>query len=464
MQRSNAADRRSSRIPAALPILVTSLGPGAHFSEICETLVVSAHGCSMRSPVKLDAGVPVHLHSKEGRQTTAQVVYCQPMEAGREGWKLGASLDWPDNFWGLKTCPADWTRLAGNRERALVKTGRGGEASGQAEGQLRQIMAELVKPLQDEVVELREKLGHGEPKRSRFEVSLSQIPPELEEQLEQRLRKDLGSRVLEQTRAQSAQLLEAAKQAIDEKTTRTHDAFLEKVTSKLQSVEKRAQGISEELAEKVRQQFQSGLDELHGHVVDAGHRLERRSEDLSQGLQRNLTQEHQASLGEMRGLQAEIASDSSRLQSQVADLDGRIAKLDESARTLESGLDRRLTQMAHETVNSARSQLEGAVDLILTELATRSGKELGKQVDDACEHLRIIQKGIESSASSTLRGQVTEALQGFEHSMNELAQQSVDSWRHTLASGLNSLARILGEQFQLEAAPNGNKNPHARGE
>jgi hypothetical protein len=418
----------------------------------------------MRSPVQLDAGVPVHFHSKEGRQTTAQVVYCQPMEAGKEGWKLGASLDWPDNFWGLKTCPADWTRLAGSRERTLVKTGRGSEASGQPEGQLRQVIAELVKPLEDEVVQLREKLGSGETRRSRFEVSLSQIPPELEEQLEQRLRKDLGSRVLEQTRAQSAQLLEMAKQAIEEKTTRTHDGFLEKVAAKLQSVEKRAQGISEELAGQLRQQFQSGQDEVHGHVVEAGHRLERRSEDLFQGLQRNLTQEHAASLQQMRSLQAEIASESSRFQSQVADLDGRIAKLDESARTLESGLDRRLTQMAHETVNSARSQLEGAVDLILTELATRSGKELGKQVDDACEHLRIIQKGIESSASSTLRGQVNEALEGFEHSMNELAQQSVESWRHTLASGLNSLARILGEQFQLEAAPNGNKKAHSRGE
>ena len=109
--------RRSSRVPITVPILVTSLEPGAHFSEICETLVVSAHGCSMRSPMRLEAGVPVHLHSKEGRQTMAQVVDCQPMGSDQQGWRLGARLDEPENFWGLKACPEDWVRLPRLRRR-----------------------------------------------------------------------------------------------------------------------------------------------------------------------------------------------------------------------------------------------------------------------------------------------------------------------------------------------------------
>src|SRR6266704_256668 len=71
--------RRSSRVPVAMPILVTSLD-GAHFSELCETLVVNAHGCAIRSRVKLDAGVQLHFRSKEGRVATAQVVSCQPRE------------------------------------------------------------------------------------------------------------------------------------------------------------------------------------------------------------------------------------------------------------------------------------------------------------------------------------------------------------------------------------------------
>src|ERR1700735_1901968 len=82
--------RRSSRVPVNVPVLVTSLEPGARFSEVCETLVVNAHGCSMRSQVKLAAGVVVHFHSKEERGTTAKVVYCQPLDSDRGGWRLAA--------------------------------------------------------------------------------------------------------------------------------------------------------------------------------------------------------------------------------------------------------------------------------------------------------------------------------------------------------------------------------------
>jgi hypothetical protein len=65
--------------------------------------------------------------------------------------------------------------------------------------------------------------------------------------------------------------------------------------------------------------------------------------------------------------------------------------------------------------------------------------------------LKIIQKGIEASASELLRTQVKETLASFEHSMEELAQHSVGRWQRTLAGGLNSLVKTLGEQFRLEA-------------
>ncbi|MGA7634759.1 MAG: PilZ domain-containing protein, partial [Terriglobales bacterium] len=54
--------RRSSRVPIKVPIRVTSLEPNAQFSELCETLVVSAHGCALRFPLKLDAGSALRLH------------------------------------------------------------------------------------------------------------------------------------------------------------------------------------------------------------------------------------------------------------------------------------------------------------------------------------------------------------------------------------------------------------------
>ena len=113
--------RRSSRVPVTLPILVTSLEPGAQFSEVCETLVVNAHGCAMRSPMKLENGVPLHFHHQDGRETTAQVVSCQPIGTDHS-WMLGASFDRPDNFWGLESVPKDWARLSAPVDDRLVST------------------------------------------------------------------------------------------------------------------------------------------------------------------------------------------------------------------------------------------------------------------------------------------------------------------------------------------------------
>jgi len=100
--------RRSSRVPAIMPILVTRLDE-TRFSQVCETLVVNAHGCAILSRVKLDAGVPLQFHSQDGRETTAQVVSCQPMRSDKRNWVLGARLNRPENFWGLQNFPEDWT-------------------------------------------------------------------------------------------------------------------------------------------------------------------------------------------------------------------------------------------------------------------------------------------------------------------------------------------------------------------
>ena len=144
---------------------------------------------------------------------------------------------------------------------------------------LRAMMSEMMNPLLGEVAELKEKMGRIG--RSKFEVSLFQIPPELEDQMEQRLRNNLGPRVLEQTRAQTTQLLETAKAAIAQKTSETHDDFLGRVTRELQTVEERARVLSADIAENQREHLNRGMGEFHQHVVDAGNRLKRLSEDFS---------------------------------------------------------------------------------------------------------------------------------------------------------------------------------------
>lgn len=457
------------------------MAPGARFSEICETLEVSAHGCAMQTPVKLEAGVPLHFHSKEGRETTAQVVYCQPIGANQTSWKLGAKLDQPDNFWGLTNYPQDWAQLAGvsTTEKLAPKLVKNASASSPLSPQLktaldklekqvsdehlRAMIDRLVQPLQTELSDLKEKLTRGEPKRGRIEVSLSQIPPELEQQIELRLRKELGPRVLDEARSQSAQVLESAKTAIEERTAASHDEFLQKIAGVAQEVEQRAKGLSAEIAQNLRENLRGGLGDLQQQVVEAGNRLKRLSEELLAFQKQNLIEEHDLRRQELEQLHGAVTSESSRLQAQVENLDGRIATVAESAHRLESGLDERLAQLTTDTVSSARSQLESAMDEILREMAARSTRELTTQLDEACSNLKIVQKGIEASVSEALKAQMAEALQSFAHGMDELAQQSVGKWRVALAGGLNSLARSLGEQFRLEVASNGNGNQPVTG-
>ena len=463
MQNSNAPTlRHSSRVPVTVPILVTSLEPNTQFSEVCETVVVNAHGCAMRSPIKLEPGLPLHFHNQDGRETTAQVVNCKPIGAGRQGWTLAASFDQPENFWGLESSPKDWSRLPAaklahaalaappDQMSASVKLALDKIRKQLSDEHLKVVLAELVRPLEAEVGELREKLAQS-AKKNRFDVSLTSIPPELEEQLEIRLKKDLGPQVLKEAREQSEQVLQAAKTAIAQKTSETHDNFRLSVTRELNAVEQRTKTLSNETAHSIREHLNRGMGELHQEVVDAGNRLKHLSEDLLKVMEHNLGEEHNTRRKQLEQMQVAVKSESVRLQAQITDLDQRMGKLDESARRLESGLDQRLSQMASDTVRTARGQMESALEAALEELSTRNAQDLAQQLDEAGANLKIIQKGIEASVSETLRRQAAETLQGFERSMDDLAQMSVERWRTAFAGGLNSVVRIMGEQFILQA-------------
>jgi hypothetical protein len=466
--------RRSSRVPVTVPILVTSLEPGAKFSEVCETVMVNAHGCAMRSPMKLENGVPLHFHHQDGRETTAQVVSCQPLGTDRRSWMLGASFDRPENFWGLKAAPKDWARLPAPADDTVVSTLPANKRQATPPDQaaaslkialdrmrtqlsdehLKSVLAELVRPIEAQVTELKEKLAQG-AKKNRFEVSLSQIPPELEQQLELRLKKEIAPLVLKQARDQSEQVLEAAKTAIDQKTRETYDEFRQRVTHDFQAVEQRTQGLSTNAAENLREHLNRGLGELHQEVIDAGNRLKRLSEDLLGVMEHSLGEEHEAHRKQLEQVRETVSAEALRLQEQISVLDGRMAKLDESARLLESGLDQRLSKMASDTVRTVRGQMDGALDVAMNELATRGTQELGSQLDEASANLKTVQKEMEASVAESLKIKVSETLQSFECSMDELAQKSVERWRIAFAGGLNSLVKILGEQFVLQAESDG---------
>jgi hypothetical protein len=457
-----------------LPIAVTSLEPGAPFSEVCETLMVSAHGCSMFSPTRLDAGVPVQFRKREGRVVMAHVVDCQPMGPGQYGWQLSAQLDRPENFWGLEACPEDWARLtdmpstdsqpsrklsAKNREEkgqsyspASLKLVSDKNPSNLTVSDWSAMIAAAVQPLQAEVTELKEKLARGGAKRSQFEISLSHIPPEVEEKVELHLRQALGEQVLSQTRTQSEQVFEAAKEAIGKKIREAQTEFREHLAKELQTVEQQAQALSEELAATVGQHFDSGVSEFQKQVSEAATRIQGKSEDHLRTLQQRLSEEHESYRREMQKTQSAAALESSRLQAQVTSLGGRVHELDDIACRLESGMDTRLTQMASDAISGARAQLEVAVDVVLKELGSRNAKELEAQLDEARGKLKTVQKGIEASVSELVKTEVAAGLLSFGQTMEALAEDSVGRWRSALARDLTSVAKILGQPFRLEDA------------
>ncbi|HXZ32857.1 MAG TPA: hypothetical protein VEH30_11300 [Terriglobales bacterium] len=451
--------RRSSRVPTAVPILVTSLD-GKHFSEVCETLVVNAHGCAMLSPIKFDNGVPLHFHSKDGREATAHVVSCQPMGTDSRSWRLGTRLDRPENFWGLNDCPKDWPTTVAVQAGSKVVSRRLSEEAAQRreallervnkelETQVKRAIAESVRPLEEEIASLKERLARREANPSRFDVSLSSIPAELEQQLESRLRKDLGPRVLDEARQQSAQLLAAANATITHKTNEGYESFLRRVGEELRVVEKRARETSAYISETADQQLRRGLKDLQEKLVESGNSLKQLSEQLLEYLKENLDEEHSARRGDLEQLRTSLQAESARLGEHIESFDGRMAKLDESVRSLESGLDQRLSYMASNTVKDARSQLESVANSVREELTSKSVKALAAQLDEASGNMKVIQKGIVASFSDTLKSQASDALQEFEQSTQELARLSVERCRQTLTRALNALIKGVSEEFQ----------------
>ena len=440
--------RRSSRVPATIPTLVTCLEPRSHFSEICETLVVNAHGCALRSPMPLDAGIPMQLQIGEGRLATAHVVDCQPIGSDGQGWRVGAQLDHPANFWGLKPCPEDWLRMLEMSAPAEQHPTNGGKTAPKMP-MLRELVTELVEPLQAEITELREKLAREGPKRSSFEVSLTHIPPEVEEKLELRLRQDVGTQVLNQSRQQAEEVLAAAKTAIEQKISEGQDEFRQRAAQQLQALEQRAYGISEEVADRVRQHLRAGAEELGQQVSEAGTRLQQEGQDFLKTLQQRLGEEHETHRREMEKVQAAVTSEAARLQAQISDLGGRIGKLQESARRFESDLDTRMAQMAGESVAGARAKIETAAEAVLSAQLARLNAQISEKMLPVLGQAESLIADVRSTTDS-LRAENDRA--GLQIAAVREEKKQFQQWLGEQASAYKAELRARLEQEILKSA------------
>jgi exonuclease VII small subunit len=223
-----------------------------------------------------------------------------------------------------------------------------------------------------------------------------------------------------------------------------------RVADELKIVEKRARETSMHISENAEQHFQRGLQHLQQQLLEGGNSLKHLSEELLDYLKDNIENEHRARRGELETLRSSLESESARMRAYIDSLDGRTAKLDESVRVLESGLDQRLSQMASNTLKDARNQLEAVANKVHEELAARSIKVLSNQLDETSGNMKIIQKGILVSVSESLKNQAADTLQTFEQSTQELGQLSVERCRARLTRALDAALRSVNQEFQME--------------
>lgn len=467
---SHAALRRSSRVPVELSILVTSLA-GAAFSEVCKTLVVNAHGCALQTSAKFDTGVPLTFRSNDGRQATAKVVSCQALGADNRVWRLGAKLDRPENFWGLTNYPEDWKRTAAQLSARLPQIVEGKMAvtsprtpdaaspsleakiellAQRLEAPLKRMIAEYIGPLEAQMTVLKDTVSRREANPSRFEVSLSAIPPQLEQQLQARLQKELGPKVLHESRQEYANLLEAAKSTIDRRTTEAQENFLRRVTEELKVVDRRAHDISARISATADERLRQSLGEFQQKLLAGGNSLKKFSEELLEFLRNNLNAEYAARQQELEQLRAAVVADSARLRRDVEILENRVAKSNEAARSLDSGLDKRLSHLASNVVKDVRTQVESMSAESLEGLTAKSLMTVEGQLAEVSERITATQKNMTTSFHEAVNAHATQALQAFELSMDELAKLSVERWQLKIADSLKTLAKSLGEELQLQ--------------
>jgi len=121
--------------------------------------------------------------------------------------------------------------------------------------------------------------------------------------------------------------------------------------------------------------------------------------------------------------------------------------LNESARSLESGLDKRLGQMSSNVLKDARDHLESTVVQVLEQLTANCAKTSENQVAEASKNMGTTRNDMLVSFSGSLSTESGKSLQAFEHCMEEAAKQSVERWRLKLVGNLNALVKNLGEPF-----------------
>jgi len=101
--------RRSTRIPCEIPVTVSNLD-STNASSRAVIILVNVQGCALRSHDAMQVGSTVRLEGlPSGKSAYARIVNCISLGEHEKLWLLGLALLIPENVWGIKTPPEDWS-------------------------------------------------------------------------------------------------------------------------------------------------------------------------------------------------------------------------------------------------------------------------------------------------------------------------------------------------------------------
>lgn len=505
--------RRSSRVQVKIAVLLTSLEPTIQYSEVCEALVVNAHGCAMRSPKPLESGLPVQLRTRGGGQTKARIVASQCIVSGNDGWMLGVSLDKPGNFWGLMPCPEDWLRAPGPHQgqnlpellqplaaplsseagdlrmrasslgdsdaryrvdpntrttsQRVQNLGSpptpGGNIPGEKEllagryallpqgrEQLNAIVAELIQPLQTNLIAVREKLAETEHKRSEFDQLLAQIPSAVEERLWIRLRQYVDAAIVEKTgplqsgfTAMGSQLAtvlplgQDVTKSLRDLSTKIDaaDAGLQALVLEQRTAQQRVEQIEERirtvgrLANDTAEQLAGVMQLVRAQIAD--------QQDHFSTVTRGYAEDLEA-LKQFR-----IATDAALRQ--ITQVQAGFSGLcDEVSQTIEKRwaffereVERQISEQSEQTLSAAKAfhDEQGAICLACTQEAATYLKEIEARTETLKAHLQKTTTDAQQQTFSV-----------FEHHMN-CAHDEVRKWISDELQAFDSRTQVLSESL-----------------
>ena len=102
--------RKSTRIRCEIPVPLTSLD-STNPSSRAVIILVNVQGCALRSYDPRQVGSTVRLEGLPlGKSAYARIVNCISLGQHEKLWLLGLALLIPENIWGVKTPPEDWTQ------------------------------------------------------------------------------------------------------------------------------------------------------------------------------------------------------------------------------------------------------------------------------------------------------------------------------------------------------------------